>query len=46
LPALLTALPPALRAQLLSAFPKGWKPGDPLPASLPDIAALLKAAKR
>jgi hypothetical protein len=37
----LQALPPAARADLLRLFPPGWKPGDPLPANLPDLRALL-----
>ena len=42
--ALLANLPPAMRAALQACLPPGWKPGDALPASLPDLNALLRAA--
>jgi hypothetical protein len=34
-------LPPAARMEILGLFPRGWKPGDPLPAQLPDPRTLL-----
>lgn len=40
----MAALPPALRAALAAYMPAGWKPGDPLPANLPSLAALMRGA--
>ena len=39
-------LPAEVRRRLISALPPGWRPGDPLPADLPDIRALLMQAGR
>ena len=43
---LLASLTPALRKQLLGYLPRGWKPGDPLPPSMPDIRALIAQAQQ
>lgn len=35
----------AARARLLAFLPPGWRPGQPLPDGLPDLATLLMRAQ-